>query len=1171
MIKKLVSLLVVLSITTISFAQYYKRSQVDSLKKVLPAQIEEERVNTLLALTEAYIPFNLDTALTFAELSGGESTKLGYEWGYCKSLYFHAKISMHNVKYSELEKTFKRCSNWFRSHGYPEDAILSDFELHECLKNSHGLKKSVKHCELTLERAKKTNDPLLIAQACFELSKYNDEFLEGNQHNGIMDTAYYYFNICTDSAWIISMKQFQQLSLIGTEKGALFTEQMYETGKRWGNNKNTMHTALWTMCYSQIVLRNIDSAHYYYEEIVDLAEDLGSMERKVRGIETIAFGYFWMDSLDQALYYSQQSLDYHKKLGRYTSIARDYNMLGDLYLRMGDYENAAFSLVKAVETADLSNDVYTKFSSNRKLGELYGLNEEYEKAEEIYFKSIEWMDTTLVGRVKNRMRGNAYHELGQIYHRQDRFELARECYRESVKELEKIELRKALIPSLDIVETYLEMGMLDSAGMEYEKVLGIYDLSLLQQSAIFYWVQGRLFVEQGKFREGISALNVYEGKLQKVEFSEEREQIYFQLYKAYDGIGEDRKALDAYVNYKVIQDSIREGKALEHAAETQSEYEISLKEAEIKDLQQQKELSDLRLEQQNSQLELRQLYIIVLVFGFLVLGLIGYLLFRRFRFKKEEEKKEMETRLELESFQARQKAELAEVKNTLFANISHEFRTPLTLIQVPIKEQLKKSDDADKPVLEGVIKNTNNLLKMVDELLDLSKMESGTVELQKSQFDLSAFLSQIKSNFVPLFKNKNIDFKWESGLTRANFEGDENRLKIVLNNILKNAYSHTPENGNVSCAINATTNKALSISVRNSGSRIDEKDLPHIFERYYRASEDGYSGTGIGLALSKQIIEMHGGTIVANNLAENNVMFEVNLPQGLITNGALEASQKELAKEQLVKDEIYTNGNGQHQTQNRPHILVVEDNDEMRGLLDTILKDEFKLDFAEDGEQGEALSVKLQPDLILSDVMMPKKDGFELLSVLKQNFGTSHIPVILLTARADSTSRISGLNLDADGYVGKPFDPTELKARINNLLRQRKKLHKLFSENPLIYAKDIKCTPIDAGFLKNAREVLESHFADGDFSVNEFCSEMALNRNSVNNKLKALANQSTAEYIKNFRLEKAVKLLIETELTMTDVYVQTGFNSPQAFNKVFKKKFNCTPSDYRLKTRHEKV
>ena len=561
---------------------------------------------------------------------------------------------------------------------------------------------------------------------------------------------------------------------------------------------------------------------------------------------------------------------------------------------------------------------------------------------------------------------------------------------------------------------------------------------------------------------------------------------------------------------------------------------------------------------------MRQLYIVVLIFGFLVIGLVSYVFFRRFRSKKEEEQKEIETRLELENFKTLQKAELAEVKNTLYANVSHEFRTPLTLIQVPIQNYLKKAAPADIPVFDSVLKNTGDLLKMIDELLDLSKMETGTVELQKSVFNLTHFLTQIKSNFTPLFKEKNIQLTWDVSFSAGSFNGDENRLKMVLNNILKNAYSHTPQNGFIECAVSINENQGLKIRILNSGDPINQKDLPYIFDRYYRADEFKYSGTGIGLAMSRQIVEMHGGSIQVRNIEGTGVAFEVLLPAGFMIHEPIENGIYTAANGNGSMHHITTNGSELAQKSDRSKILVVEDNAEMRNLLKGILNEDFELSFGNDGEEGEKLAQTNQPDLVLSDVMMPKKDGFELLNVLKNNFGTSHIPVVLLTARADSTSRISGLNQDADDYIGKPFDAIELKARINNLLRQRKNLHKLFSENPLLYSKEIKCTPLDAEFIDKARQILENNYGDGDFSVNAFCAELALNRNSVNNKLNALANQSTAEYIKNFRLEKALKMLVETDTSISGIYVDCGFNSPQSFNKVFKKKYGCTPSEYRL-------
>ena len=482
-------------------------------------------------------------------------------------------------------------------------------------------------------------------------------------------------------------------------------------------------------------------------------------------------------------------------------------------------------------------------------------------------------------------------------------------------------------------------------------------------------------------------------------------------------------------------------------------------------------------------------------------------------------------------------------------------------MRVPLIDYREKVPDEDKKILDSVVKNTDHLLEMLDELLGVSQIESGQLKLESTSFNLAALLSQIKLNFAPLFSQKSIQLNWTTQLSQDYFYGDEGKLTIVLNNLLKNAFSNTPENGWVK--LDLSLSNELNITVSNKGKQIPEKDLPHIFERFYRAGTSSYSGTGIGLAWSKQIVELHQGTIAVDNSNEGQVSFSVQLPvltsqSEISTSNLANANGLDVAPNNLPKNGI---------DHDFPHILVVEDNLEMRELLHTILKSDFKLDFAENGKIGEEMATQLQPDLIISDVMMPEKDGFELLKSLKENFSSSHIPIVLLTARGDSKSRIIGLNQDADDYIGKPFDPNELKARVNNLLRQRVHLHKLFSENPLLFSKDVKCTPIDADFIDRARKILEDHYSDGDFAVDEFCRELAFNKTGVNQKLNALANQSTAEYIRNFRLEKAAGMLIETNASITGIATDTGFNHVQVFNKSFKKKFDRTPTVFRAENK----
>ena len=832
-----------------------------------------------------------------------------------------------------------------------------------------------------------------------------------------------------------------------------------------------------------------------------------------------------------------------------------------IYARFGDYEVAVKQLITLIDEAEDLDNQYLYNSGRRGLGDIYYKTEEYDKAKEIYFKTLIWADTALTGPVKSNLCRSTRTHLGDIHRIQKEYDKALVFYIGDTTATD-ILVDRRIIARFGMLQTYLDMNDMEKMIGEYESILADFPQATLERQSNFLFFKGEALIAQQKYKQGIKVLEEYLKKSQKIELHENRAASYKHLYKSNKALGDFEKALVYLEIYKDLEDSLKSGQAVKNVQKIQSDYELSLKESEIKSLEQKQEISDLRLVQQENALALRKQYITILVLAFLALAGLAYLLIRRLQLKKEIEKNEIKKAHEIENLKTQQKAEIAEVKNNLFANISHEFKTPLTLIRVPLQQLKNSASGEDKPAINSIMKNTDYLLEMLDEIFNVAQMEFSQLKLKPSDFNLAALLSRIKLNFAPLFSEKKIQFDWNVQLNRDHFYGDESKLNIVISNLLKNAFSNCNEGAWVKCDINL--DESLDIKVSNQGKPIDEKDLPHLFERYYRADNAKYKGTGIGLSWSKQIIELCSGTIDVKNVSEDEVSFNVNIP---ISN---EKGSTLINSNNLNSEQLSNNGISDIDLpidifqQDLPHILVVEDNIEMQNLLENVLKADFRLDFAENGQIGEEMAIERQPDLVLSDVMMPEKDGFELLNSLKNNFHSSHIPVVLLTARGDSASRITGLNQDADDYVSKPFDANELKARINNLIRQRLHLHKLYSENPFLYSKEVNCSEIDAEFIDKARQILEKHYSNGEFDVKQFCTELALNRTSVNTKIKALANQTTAEFIKNFRLQRAVKLLVETQLGIAEISMETGFNNQQIFNKAFKKKFMSTPSEYRL-------
>ncbi len=1142
-------------------ALYAQTDTISTLKSLVKKQKDTTRVKTLCLLANAYLFVNLDTAQLFANLARQEAIHHAFEWGKQKSAFLSAQIAYENTPSQDIMPTIATPRNWFKKNNYLQDEI-------ECLlfystvKSTQNGKLSVALLdEYILEKAQRSKNSSLIGQAWQGIEKHKPHLLDNaqNHYPGSLDSAIFYFKLTGDSVRLLLAEISEQLKAPGNplifEKCRLATE--YSLKSKSTLLKIRQHAF---MAINHAVHLQDDSTQHYLNKSIEFANYLGS-KRNLIGIYKIkGYAYARQDRLPEALKNYQTAYDYAITLGNRVEGINILRQIISIHSLNGDYELATNLLIGLIEEAKVLHNAYLLNSGRRALGDIYVKMKNYEKAKTIYHETIAWSNTALSGSVQSNMQRVIFTELGHIYRVQNQFEKALFYYTGDTLS-EHVAIWRKIDANFGLTQTYLDMGNTKKAVKEYNRILAEYPMGLIKKQSYFLLITGRVLIAQQQYEEGIAALENYLGNSKKALLQENKLAAYFDLYEANKAIGNHQKSLYYFENHQNLNYKLTEGKSAQNVQKMQADYELSLKESEIERLKQGQQISALKLAQQNNELALKKLYITLLVFSLLALCGIGYLVFRRLQLKKEVEKNEIKKEAEIKQLKSQQKASIAEIKNNLYANVSHEIKTPLTLIRVPLERFRRLAKGADKVVYDSLIKNTDYLLEMLNELLDVSRADANVIKLHPTLFNFAGFMAQIKVNFTPLFEDKNIDFSCNLKLDNDYYYGDENRLNSVMSNLLKNAYSNTPKNGSVICTV--ALNEKLTVSITNSGTQINTADLPHIFERFYRSSDTAYAGTGIGLAWSKQVIELHKGSIAVDNSHNNQVTFRFQLPVS-------KKMEKTMPHWHFKKNiPLVTNKHSPTNTKNLPHVLIVEDNLEMQKLLNDVLNEDFRLAFAADGEVGEQMAIELQPDLILSDVMMPKKDGFELLKALKENFNSSHIPIVMLTARTGHTNRLNGLNQNADAYIEKPFNAEELRAKMKNLLRQRKKLHKLFSQNPFLYSKKTKANPIDTDFMKRAQQIVEKHVADGSFSVNDFCTALALNRTSVNTKLKALTNQSIAEYIKNFRLIQAAKMLLDKDVPIIEIATETGFNNPQVFNKAFKKKYNCTPSAFRTRKQQQ--
>ncbi|WP_258228280.1 hybrid sensor histidine kinase/response regulator transcription factor [Aestuariibaculum sp. M13] len=513
--------------------------------------------------------------------------------------------------------------------------------------------------------------------------------------------------------------------------------------------------------------------------------------------------------------------------------------------------------------------------------------------------------------------------------------------------------------------------------------------------------------------------------------------------------------------------------------------------------------------------------------------------------------------LQFEHDETERLKQLDSFKTKLYTNISHEFRTPLTLITGPVEKQLNnpKLSDTDKNELKLVQRNSKRLLNLVNQLLDLSKLETGNLTLSVSEDNLGLFLRQLVKGFQFKAEEKNIDFTYNIPPIREAWF-DKDVVEKIVTNLLANAIKYAPENGIVSFHVSQQQGEII-ITVVNNGNTISSENISKLFQRYYQDNKTS-DGVGIGLSLVKELTVLSHGNIVAHTLNEDDIQFTVTLPIARSFFNANEIANKPVPN---TFDDLEEQNQSENLKNNeKPLMLIVEDDEDIRIFLNSIFRDDYTIEEAENGELGIKKALKIIPDIIISDVMMPKTDGVILCKTLKQDERTNHIPIVLLTAKSGTTFEIEGLKTGADDYIEKPFHSEKLKIKVGNLVESRQKLQQRYSQN--FELNEIAVTGVDQQFFNKIQEVLNEHITDSQFNSEDFSKKMLMSRMQLHRKLKALTGLTTTEFIRSERLKLAEKLLTTSDLTVSEIAYQVGFNTPSYFIKCFKEKHNQTPSEY---------
>ena len=511
--------------------------------------------------------------------------------------------------------------------------------------------------------------------------------------------------------------------------------------------------------------------------------------------------------------------------------------------------------------------------------------------------------------------------------------------------------------------------------------------------------------------------------------------------------------------------------------------------------------------------------------------------------------------------QAAQK-QMEEMKYRFFTNISHELRTPLTLIIAPLEYLLKKEENPDtRKQLKTIDRNAHNLLSLVNQLLDFRRIEMKGETLALETFNLKDMLSRIYESFLPMSEEKNIRFDFHCHPETFLVTADSPKIEKVVNNLLSNAFKFTPQGGHVTLKAYPEPSDGREmavIQVEDDGIGIPAEEQTHIFERFHQASSHkGNTGSGIGLNVAKEYVQMHHGKINVSSSPGKGSCFTVRIPVGNISHVPSPllptAPQQGNPMDNPPLPVDYTV---------LPKILLVEDNNDFRHYLQEELRRHFVVFEASDGEEGEAVALQQKPDIIITDLMMPKMDGIELCKRIKHNIDVSHIPIILLTASASMENEERGYKEGADAYMTKPFKWEILTARIHNLLAQRRQQQNEFKQNAEAEAKDVTISPADEDFLNKALRFVEKNMDNSEYSVDELSDDMAMSRATLFRKMRSVIGMSPTDFIRNTRLKRAAQLITEGRLSVTEIAYSVGYSSPGHFTKSFKKEFGVLPTQY---------
>ncbi|TKD60467.1 response regulator [Flavobacterium sp. ASW18X] len=921
---------------------------------------------------------------------------------------------------------------------------------------------------------------------------------------------------------------------------ALFYIQKMRTFSFNKNYKIGIADTEYTMGHYYRRIQNMDSALFYYAKSKKIALDIKYNTGAARALNALCRGYYLVGKIDLAKDTCEECLRIASPTDDTHIIVDTYTALGNTYARENNFSIAVNYFLKADSIHQKKPQRPDIIAADyQSLGNVYKELNDYKKSIEYYLKANKEFEKLPVN--KEYFVNNTNMQLGTVYYLNNDISKSDSLLTMTLEYFKNIKDENAQAQTSTYLGlTKLELGKLDEA----EKLL-TQGYTLNRDNKFSYeTTEARLKLAElylkndnpkkaAQHLEGVLENNIEGNKGIEANALE-------KLAQAYHSQGLYEKAYSSLQKAKQLKDSIGAVQNQATIRELETIYETSQKEQEIALLKSENELVQQRQKSQKN----------ILLTAIGLTTLTGVFLFFLYRNRQKTNKKLME---------------LDMAKSNFFTNITHELRTPLSLIRGPIEQQLS-NDKLSIELRNGLTlakKNSERLEELVDQIMNLSKLESGQYQLKVSLQNPEPFIKSILSSFEFNANQKEQNYNTHINLNVPDAWFDQDVLQKILTNLIGNAIKYSPEKEKVLIDINDNKDQ-LFIKVSNSGTSLSNDELKQLFNRFYRA-KDTDSGTGIGLALTKELVELHKGQIKVDS-SHDEVAFTVQLP---ISKNAFSSDEKlsfKKAPDTLKIDatdapheigKIDTISN-----KDLPILLVVDDNEELRNFVGSLFEKDYQIHLKENGKTGFELAQEIVPDIIITDLMMPEEDGLLFTKKCKTSDATSHIPIIMLTAKAGDENTLVGLEYGADAYLTKPFNTEILRQQAKNLLETQQKIQQRFSKEVVLTPKDISINSYDERFLTNLQNILDDKLVESDFNTENFAQALGMSRMQLHRKLKALTGQSTTEFIRIQRLKLAAGLLKKSDVNVSEIGYSVGFNNHSYFTKSFKEHFGVSPTEY---------